>query len=280
MTLQRISAFCLGQTGGNPAGVVIADTLPSPQQMQSIAREVGYSETAFAAPDGDAWQVRYFSPEAEVAFCGHATIALGAALGQHRGAGHFRLTLAQGSITVDAHLAEGHWQASLRSPPTWSRPLARDLLSRLTDLFGLTTADLDPTLPPLLAHAGVQHAILTLQERSQLSAMAYPFEALRDLMQAEGLTTVSLLHITSDLAFAARNAFAIGGVVEDPATGAAAAALGGALVDLGWPALVGGGRFTIRQGEDMDQPSLLEVAVSGLPHAPVQVSGATRLIDD
>ena len=48
--------------------------------MQRIAAEVGYSETAFAMRDGDRWRVRYFSPEAEVPFCGHATIALGAAL--------------------------------------------------------------------------------------------------------------------------------------------------------------------------------------------------------
>ena len=52
--------------------------------MQRIAAEVGYSETAFLAPDGTGrpgrWRVRYFSPLAEVPFCGHATIASGVAL--------------------------------------------------------------------------------------------------------------------------------------------------------------------------------------------------------
>ena len=44
--------------------------------MQQIARDVGYSETVFLAGDGGAnWRARYFSPEAEVPFCGHATIA-------------------------------------------------------------------------------------------------------------------------------------------------------------------------------------------------------------
>jgi len=108
--------------------------------------------------------------------------------------------------------------------------------------------------------------------------MDYDLAAGRDLMAAHGLTTISLLHKTTETEFAARNAFAIGGVPEDPATGAAAAALAGALVDLDWPALRGGGTFTIRQGEDMGAPSRLVVTVTGSPGDPVRVAGRTRPI--
>ena len=81
MALQKIAAFSDGAQGGNPAGVWISDILPAPAEMQRIAAELGFSETAFAAPEGDGrWRVRYYAPEAEVPFCGHATIALGAAL--------------------------------------------------------------------------------------------------------------------------------------------------------------------------------------------------------
>ena len=90
MDVLRIAAFSDGDNGGNPAGVLIADVLPDAAKMQSVAAEVGYSETAFAAPDGDNWRVRYFSPESEVPFCGHATIALGAALVRQFGDGIFR----------------------------------------------------------------------------------------------------------------------------------------------------------------------------------------------
>ena len=74
--VRRIAAFSDGAQGGNPAGVWIGDALPPDALMQRIAAEIGYSETAFAAPLGDGWRVRYFSPESEVPFCGHATIAL------------------------------------------------------------------------------------------------------------------------------------------------------------------------------------------------------------
>ena len=114
-TSLKIAAFSDGNTGGNPAGVLIGDVLPDAAAMQRLAAEVGFSETAFAAPDGDGWRVRYFSPGSEVPFCGHATIALGAALVRQFGDGIFALTLNQASITVEA------CATARTSPPRCSR---------------------------------------------------------------------------------------------------------------------------------------------------------------
>lgn len=274
----RISSFSQGDSGGNPAGVVIADALPAPEEMQGIAAGLGYSETAFAMRQADGWKVRYYAPVGEVAFCGHATIALGAALGTQEGAGRFDLSLRDGRISVEASQHEGRWHATLQSPETWSRPMADDLRVGLLDLFGLSEDDLDLSLPPTLAFAGVQHGILTLKDRERLAAMSYPFEPMRDVMVQHNLVTVSLLHVENPRSFVSRNAFASGGVVEDPATGAAAAALGGALVDLDWDGLRAGGSFAIAQGEDMGAPSALTVEVTGKPGASVRVSGAVRWI--
>ncbi|MEM7488241.1 MAG: PhzF family phenazine biosynthesis isomerase [Pseudomonadota bacterium] len=280
MNVHRIAAFSSGTDGGNPAGVVIADTLPDRARMQAIAHEVGYSETAFAAPaaDGAAWTVRYFAPEQEVPFCGHATIALGTVLGRLHGPGTYDLNLSRDAITVSAHPEGDLWAAELRSPPTRSAPLDADLRDSLLDLFHLAPSDLDPRLPPTLASGGATHALLALKDRAKLAAMSYDFETGRRLMLDHGLVTISLLHITSNIAFAARNAFAFGGVVEDPATGAAAAALGGALVDQDWPGLSGGGTVTIRQGDDMGIPAVLTVTVTGHAGDPVRVGGTARII--
>lgn len=274
MDIERISAFALGDQGGNPAGVVIGDALPPPADMQRVAREVGYSETAFAAPEGQGWKVRYFAPESEVPFCGHATIALGFALARRFGAGRYDLHLSQAQIAVEALEGTEGWQIKLTSPPTWSRPLPASLLAELRDAFGLTEADLSTDLRPALAHGGATHAVLTLTSRAKLAAMAYNFEPVRALMQREALTTISLLYRESPDVFVARNAFAIGGVTEDPATGAAAAALGGLLVDQGR----GAGGFVVRQGEDMGMPSLLYVDVTGRSGDPVRVSGGARVL--
>jgi len=129
MDVLRIAAFSDGDTGGNPAGVLIADVLPDAAKMQSVAAEVGFSETAFAAPDGDNWRVRYFSPESEVPFCGHATIALGAALVRQFGDGVFALILNQASITVEGFRDGANIAAALQSPPTHSKPAPQKLVA-------------------------------------------------------------------------------------------------------------------------------------------------------
>lgn len=274
--VERIAAFSMADAGGNPAGVVLADALPSAQDMQKIARDVGYSETVFAQRQGDGWLVRYYAPEGEVPFCGHATIALGALLGERFGAGRYALALAKADITVEAVAGPEGWRAVLASPPTRSWPCAPEVLAALLALFGLAPADLDPAFPPLIAHGGADHAVLALRERGVLAAMRYDFEAGRALMAREGWTTISLIHFAAPDRVNARNAFAIGGVVEDAATGAAAAALAGAMVDRDWNGLRRGGRFSILQGEDMGSPSELLVEVTGEPGASVRVAGAAR----
>jgi len=81
----RYAAFTVDGCGGNPAGVVLDARGLDAADMQAIAADVGYSETAFLVgrpdePNGH--DVRYFSPKREVPFCGHATIASAVALAE------------------------------------------------------------------------------------------------------------------------------------------------------------------------------------------------------
>ena len=169
----RLAAFSDGEVGGNPAGVVVADALPARSEMQRIAAMVGYSETVFAAPEGDGWKVRYFSPEDEVAFCGHATIALGSVLAERAGDGIFLLDLASSRITVEVRREAGKTRATLTSPPTRSAAADPALVRSALDLFGLAPDSLDPALPAALAHAGNDHLILALKDKATLAGMSY-----------------------------------------------------------------------------------------------------------
>ncbi len=275
--LARLSAFSFRDTGGNPAGVVFLTDFPDDAEMRRVAADIGYSETAFLVPDGDAWRVRYFAPATEIAFCGHATIALGAELGARRGAGVYRLKLNDAEITVEAAESNGGWSAALISPSTWSKPMDADLKRRLLDAFALTDADLDVSVPPSLAHAGATHGVLALRDRARLASMTYDFEPMKALMQDADLTTVSLIVVESPALIHSRNAFAVGGIVEDPATGAAAAALGGLLRDLGRLDFAGGtAEFRVHQGDDMGVPSRLDVRVGAEAGSPVRVAGTVR----
>jgi PhzF family phenazine biosynthesis protein len=273
MTLLRLAAFSDGDRGGNPAGVAIGEHLPEPAEMQRIAAEVGYSETAFAAPQGMGWRVRYFSPAAEVPFCGHATVALGAALAERLGDGLFPLTLNHAEITVEGRRQGDRWSAALQSPPTRSAPVAPELLAEALALFGYLPEDLDPALPPALVHGGADHLLLALRSREALAAMRYAMEAGAALMAAAGVLTILLVWAEGPQTFHSRNPFAIGGVYEDPATGAATAALAGYLQTLGWPH---GGRITVVQGEDMGCRSLLSAGIPDEPGGSIRVAGQVR----
>ena len=273
----RIAAFADGERGGNPAGVVIADDMPEEDIMRETAARVGFSETAFAAPLGHGlWRVRYFSPESEVPFCGHATIALGAALAERMGDGVFRLKINAGEIPVEGRASGGAMAAALLSPPTRSRALDEATATALRDLFGIGPDQIDPRIPPAHIHAGADHFVLALTDRATLAAMHYDLDAGRTFMRARDLVTIMLVHVRDEGKFDARNAFASGGVFEDPATGAAAAAFAGYLRDLDWPH---GGRIEIFQGDDMGMPSRIAAEIGSAPGAPIRVSGTARRMD-
>ena len=274
-SIRRIAAFCAGDAGGNPAGVWIGNALPPDATMQRLAYEVGFSETAFAAPQGDGYRVRYFSPAQEVPFCGHATIALGAVLAEEKGEGVYPLTLNQAAITVEGSRAGTRFAAALQSPPTHSRPADPALAAAALALFGWRGDDLDVRMPPAIAHAGNDHLVIALASRDLLRAMRYDQEAGRALMAQHGLMTIVLVFAESAQRFHTRNPFAIGGVYEDPATGAGTAALAGYLRDLGWPH---GGVIDVVQGEDMGMPSHLRAEFGAVPGSSIRVSGTARRV--
>ncbi len=276
MNLRHIAAFSDGDIGGNPAGVWIGDALPDAETMQRIAAEVGFSETVFAAPMKHAWRVRYFSPESEVPFCGHATIALGAALALDRGDGVFALNLNDARITVEGHRTGERIVAALQSPQTHSKAADPALVTDALALFGYSTDDLDARIPPAIAFAGATHLVLALATRTKLAAMQYDLDAGRTLMQRAGLVTIALVYAQTPMLFHARNAFASGGVYEDPATGAGAAALAGYLRDIGWPQR---DAIDIVQGEDMRSRSRIRAEFSRVIGSSIRVSGIARVMN-
>ncbi len=277
----RLSAFALDGAGGNPAGVVLDARALDERQLQALAGEVGYSETVFVTdgppePDRRHYRVRYFSPLAEVPFCGHATIALGAALGSVLGPGDLVLDTAAGPVTLrTGQDPSGQWWARLASVPPRQQQVSAELLQRALDCFGWSSDVLEPGLPPMLCYAGAWHLVLNLARRADLEAMSYDFAELQGLCAEQGWTTVSVLFQLSPQEYLARNPFPVGGVVEDPATGAAAAALGGYLAAL--EVVRPPTRLRVLQGEQIGRPSELIVELPA-DQASVWVSGAVRPI--
>jgi PhzF family phenazine biosynthesis protein len=267
------TAFSDDPGGGNPAGVVLDATGADDAEMLAVAAEVGYSETAFLVEQQPGrFSVRYFSPLAEVPFCGHATIASAVAYADRHGTGSMLLATRAGEVAVTTtNDSAGNTTATLTSVPTRTEAIDPADLDRLLDALRWKADDLDPALPVRVAFAGASHPVVAVHERARLADLDYDFEALAALMAERGWTTVALVWRAGPAAFDVRNPFPPGGVVEDPATGAAAAAFGGYLRELGLvetPATL-----TLHQGEDMGRPSLLTVTIPDDPGSGIDVSG-------
>jgi PhzF family phenazine biosynthesis protein len=258
MEILRYSAFTDNPDGGNPAGIVLDAEGLTDADMQRIAAEVGYSETAFLTghdPRRRTAAVRYFSPLAEVPFCGHATIATAVAYAERFGDGDIALDAPVGRIPIQTR--DG--SATLQSVAPRSAGIDGQDVTRLLEALRYDTGDLDGEIPVRAAFAGAWHPIVAVRERGRLARLDYDVDALRRLMAERDWTTVDLVWRESGTVFHARNPFPPGGVYEDPATGAAATAFGGYLTELGLvplPATV-----TVHQGHDMGRPSLLRVGL-------------------
>ncbi len=266
----RYAAFSADPAGGNPAGVVLDATALGDAEMLALAADVGYSETAFLTEDrGDrVFRVRYFSPLAEVPFCGHATVGTAVALAARRGAGRYVFVTNAGDVPVTV---DETGRATLTSVATTVAELPADQLRELLSALRWEQAELDPALPPRVAFAGAHHPVLATATRERLARLDYDVPALKQLMERHGWTTVQLVHRTGPLSFDVRDPFPVGGVYEDPATGAAAAAFGGYLRALGLAA--DGSVIELSQGTDLGRPGQLTVTlVPG--EAGVRVSGA------
>ena len=270
------AAFTTVPSGGNPAGVVLDAIAWDAGRMQAAAAEVGHSETAFVVGvasagtggaseaaggvgDGETLSVRYFTPETEVPFCGHATIAAAVAWAERHGPGTRVFKVASGDIGVTVTEQDGLLVAELASVPARSEPATPELVADVLLALGWAVEDLDPGWPPHIAYAGADHLVLVVASRSRLARLDYAYDALREVMRDAGLITLQLVCPTGEGTWASRNPGPSVGIVEDPATGAAAAAFGAYLRLL--DPREGVRKVEIVQGEDMGRRSVLRVTI-------------------
>lgn len=274
----RFSAFAATPDGGNPAGVVLEAGELTDADMQRIARDVGYSETAFLVGRRDdagvtRYRARYWSPAAEVPFCGHATVATAVALAERDGPGDVVFDTNAGAVTLRSQVEEDVVTVSFTSVEPQVRDLDPGVLARLLDLLGLSASDLDDRFPPREAFAGNWHPIVVIAEREVFDQFRFSPDAVAALMREQGwLGTVTVLHAAGPGDLDARNLFPVGRITEDPATGSAAASTGAYLRALGHPEST----VRIHQGAHVRRPSLLTVTIPAT--GGIEVSGgATRI---
>ncbi|MFD8572556.1 PhzF family phenazine biosynthesis protein [Streptomyces sp. NPDC057694] len=272
----RYTAFATSPAGGNPAGIVLDASALDDDTMLKIAADLGYSESAFLipAPGDRTYDLRFFSPKAEVSFCGHATVATAVALAERHGTGDYLFRTPAGEVPVTVDGGTGGTGGPLRATLTSVEPHIEDVrdedVAEALAALDWPAADLDPAFPPRIAYAGARHLVLAAGTRERLADLAYDFDRLAALMHRLDLTTVQLVWREAEFTFHVRDPFPVGGVVEDPATGAAAAAFGAYLRALDF--VPAESVLTLHQGTDMGRPGELTVTLRE-GDARVRVSG-------
>ncbi|WP_425839697.1 PhzF family phenazine biosynthesis protein [Microbacterium sp. PA5] len=262
----RLAAFSTDPSGGNPAGVVLDAEALDDDAMQRIAAEVDYAETAFVTGrDADGLTIRYFSPIAEVPFCGHATVATAVALVERglSAPGELTFRTPVGPVSIRTARVDDGVTASFTSVDPYVEELPADVLAEVLDEPGIGRGDLDPRMPPALAFAGNRHPVIALADPEIFDSFTFDPVRVRALMDAQDWRgTVTVLHAPRAgvlREITARNLFPVGRITEDPATGSAAASVGAYLRAGGLvapPASV-----TIHQGAHVGRPGVLEVAI-------------------
>lgn len=256
---------------GNPLAVFVEPGDLDTLDMQRIANELNLAESVFTwepPTEGGAWRTRIFTPQTELPFAGHPTIGAAWALVVSG-----RVAVSGDQVTVD--LAEKVGDVPVRLECEEGRPVqARFTCPQLPEsdpgpapadaaaAIGLTSDRLDPGLAPTVWSAGVPFVVVAARDVEAVSA-ARPVSGGAS-SGTEAAPSYVLAPVDGPPAEATEwraRMFAPGfGIAEDPATGSAAAAAAGLLVEVdrsGAPERT----WTIHQGVEMGRPSRIEVTI-------------------
>jgi trans-2,3-dihydro-3-hydroxyanthranilate isomerase len=259
--------------GGNPLAVVLDALGLSAAQMQAIALEFNYSETTFVLPPQDVAHtahIRIFTPRAEIPFAGHPNVGTAFLLSRER---RFEDAAAGGSFVFEESaglvplrlLREGDAivGAELRAPEALSQ---RTVLSPASVAMCLSLLPQDVVTivhAPQIVSVGLPFLVVELGSRQALSRAKPNLAAYGELMPLDGADAIfaytresATQFSAEETALCARMFSPLDGIVEDPATGSAAAATVALLATLSLDQRTQRA-WSIHQGIEIGRPSLL-----------------------
>jgi PhzF family phenazine biosynthesis protein len=263
---KKMDAFAAEQSDGNPAGAIYLRPGEdiSVHEMQRIAKELkGFvSEVGYARRlDENTLDLRYYSSEREVDFCGHATIAILYDLLKNN-AGLMKeefvnIVTRKGKLLVENRIRqEDAVFISAPSPGFSSKEIAKEPLAKALEVSSNVIRD---DLPISIVNAGLETLVVPITTLQALLAITPPFETLKRFCQENSIDIVAVF--TDDVADKANTyrtrVFApTFGYLEDPATGSGNAAFGYYLLKTDkWD----GRAISLEQNGDYARPNIVKL---------------------
>jgi trans-2,3-dihydro-3-hydroxyanthranilate isomerase len=250
----------------------------SSELMQTIAKEIGFSETTFVTeirPDG--YRVRIFTPSEELPFAGHPTLGTAFTLASEgRITTPCIQTTVGGEVPVDVDLETGFgWMTQF--PPAFRDEF--DDRELLATACGLHVQDLHPELPAQVVWTGLDWLMVPIRDEATLRRAERNESACTEVAGKSASAGLYLFAVRGDGDVMARMFDPYFGIGEDPATGSAAGPLGAYLSARGLAGMPG--RMVVAQGEMVGRPSFVHVDVSAADDAMVvKVGGGVRGIGE
>ena len=257
--VRTLHAFSDTPEGGNPAGVVLQAEHLSAIQMQDIARQVGFSETAFVMPSDFAdYKVRFFTPNHEVDLCGHATVAL------------FYLMKAEQIIDVGVYTLDtlaGILKVTVEEDGdvylSQTLPQFGELVNRqdIADSLQIPLQDLHPELPVQIVSTGLRDILIPVRHPDVLATINPDLRHIADISKAHQVVGyhVFALETQGNAALAeCRNFAPLYDIPEESATGTSNGALLCYLHKYQQLPTPHDQTFMIQQGYTMNRPSKIQ----------------------
>lgn len=266
-----VDAFTDQPFGGNPAGVVLleGDNLLTEELMLKIAAELRYSETAFARRlSSTEYHVRYFTSNAEVELCGHATIATFSLLHQMR--------LAEGECLCHTLAGDLCIEAGTKVMMQMVTPHIVATLENTDEIYrALGVTNYQPTLPVQIAYSSLPDIMIPVADVSTLNSLQPDMKVISAITQKYKAVSFHVFAFGNDGYTAHVRDFApLYDIPEESATGTANAALTHYLQQNG--CIPPSGDFVFLQGEAMGRPSVVATRIT--LHGTLYVGGTAYVL--
>lgn len=257
-----VDAFTDALFGGNPAGVVILPAgadFPADDTCVKTAAELRYSETAFIKPLAkNEFQIRYFTPAAEVDLCGHATIGSFCAL-LHAGLIERNCRCLNHTLSGDLNIEvkDGFIMMDMAAPKEIAIMDDPEKIRELYRVMGASGMEKDVAQVPRIISTGLPDIMMPVKDLSALNAMEPDMKALSDLSARYSVTGVHAFTMENEdgVTAHARNFAPLYEIDEEAATGTSSGAMTYFLYRNGLLSDKASCKFI--QGEKMERPSVI-----------------------
>ena len=288
ISVLHYDAFTEIPNKGNPAGVVLEGEKYTEEEMQKIAKEVGFNETAFVLPSDCAdLQIRYFTPGHEVNLCGHATIATVYALKTHGLLPEKEIFSIETKAGVLPIRINQNKQSSFSITMKQVTPQFKEFKGshqELAEALGMKESDLDRNNPILYGNTGLWTLLVPIKELHAFSKMNVNNELFPSILKEFPHSSIHPFCLeTYDV-----NATMHGrhfsspysGTIEDPVTGTASGVMGAYYVTY-VNELWNNEPIIIEQGQEIGRDGRVTVLVSERKgQLDIQINGTAVFVKE